>query len=78
MKKVIRANSNRDLRSQLDMELADGFEANIINKYSKFINYEKYGKSQQKAMFDKFNDLHDDYIDALANVIQFVDVDEFA
>ena len=77
MKKVIRASSNRDLRSQLETALTDGFEDNIINKYSKFTDYEKYSKSQQKAMLDKFNNLHDDYIDALAYVIQYVDVDEF-
>ena len=81
MKRVIRAqvDNDRPLVEVLAEDLNDSFEDNIVVKYSKYIandSYSEFDSSEQKKMWLNFMRAKDHYIEALAEVIEYVDVDE--
>ena len=82
MRKVIRANAafRPDLVEKLYNELAENFEDNIIMRNAAYINDDPslgYDYREQSRMVSKLIQARSQYAKALADVIKYVDVDEF-
>ena len=82
MRKVIRANAA--FRPYLDTkiydELVEDFEDNIIMRNASYINDDPslgYDYKEQRRMISKLDQARKQYAEALADVIKYVDVDEF-
>lgn len=84
MKKVIRANAafkaEYDLDTKLYNDLVEDFEDNIVMQNASYINDDpalEYSYSEQSRMLTKLDQARSQYAKALADVIKYVDVDEF-
>lgn len=69
--------STQNLRTQLENDLVNDFESNIINRYADYADYDAIRKPSQKEIFDDFNSIREEYLEALEQLIRYVDVDEF-
>ena len=82
MKKMIRASAafRPDLDRKIYDELAEDFEDNIIMRNTSYINDDpslEYDYREQKRMISRLDQAREQYAKALADVIKYVDVNEF-
>lgn len=82
MKKVIRANAafRPDLDTKICNELVEQFEDNIVMQNASYINDDPalgYDYREQGRMMSKLDQARRQYAKALADVIKYVDVNEF-